>query len=80
MPNIDPNPENYVCAGIIHTQAAQIGTLVRMEPNKQAKVFVHSKLTCQGQSTFPFQMYRLTIRSSRDGVAGTLSDLLIENF
>ena len=38
LDNIDPNPENFVCAGILHSQAAQIGTLIRLEPNKQAKV------------------------------------------
>ncbi|KAL7077418.1 hypothetical protein ACQ4LE_003385 [Meloidogyne hapla] len=60
LPGIDPNPDNFVCAGIIHTQAAQIGTLIRLEPNKQTR------------------MYRLTIRSSREGVASTLCDLLTE--
>jgi len=38
LPGIDPNPDNFVCAGIIHTQAAQIGTLIRLEPNKQTRV------------------------------------------
>ena len=38
LENVDPNPENFVCAGIIHTQALQIGTLIRLEPNRQAKV------------------------------------------
>lgn len=38
MDNIDPNPENFVCAGIIHTRTAQIGCLLRLEPNKQAQV------------------------------------------
>lgn len=38
MDNIDPNPENFVCAGIIHTRSAQIGCLLRLEPNKQAQV------------------------------------------
>lgn len=36
---VDPNPENFVCAGIIHTKALQIGTLIRLEPNRQAKVW-----------------------------------------
>jgi AP-2 complex subunit alpha len=62
LTNVDPNPENYVCAGIIHTQTAQIGTLIRFEPNKQAK------------------MYRLTVRSSRDGVATTICQILAEQF
>lgn len=38
LTDVDPNPENYVCAGIINTHTQQIGTLVRLEPNKQAKV------------------------------------------
>ena len=35
---IDPNPDNMVCAGIIHTQSHQVGCLLRLEPNKQAQV------------------------------------------
>jgi AP-2 complex subunit alpha len=38
LPGIDPNPDNFVCAGIIHTRAVQIGVLLRLEPNKQAEV------------------------------------------
>lgn len=37
---IDPNPDNYVCAGIIHTKQQQIGCLLRLEPNKQANVSI----------------------------------------
>nr|SVE89093.1 EOG090X0109 [Daphnia sinensis] len=51
LDGIDPNPENYVSAGIIHTRTQQIGCLLRLEPNRQA------------------QMYRLTIRSSKDSVS-----------
>uniref|UniRef100_A0A0K0CXQ4 Alpha_adaptinC2 domain-containing protein n=1 Tax=Angiostrongylus cantonensis TaxID=6313 RepID=A0A0K0CXQ4_ANGCA len=39
LSGVDPNPDNYVCAGIIHTQTQQIGTLIRLEPNKQAKMY-----------------------------------------
>ncbi|KAI1712702.1 AP-2 complex subunit alpha-2 [Ditylenchus destructor] len=39
LTGVDPNPENFVSAGIIHTQTAQIGTLIRLEPNKSAKMF-----------------------------------------
>uniref|UniRef100_A0A1I7XYU0 Alpha_adaptinC2 domain-containing protein n=2 Tax=Steinernema glaseri TaxID=37863 RepID=A0A1I7XYU0_9BILA len=39
LKDVDPNPENFVLAGIIHTQVQQIGTLVRLEPNKQAKMY-----------------------------------------
>lgn len=38
MENIDPNPENYVCAGVIQTKSQQIGCLLRLEPNAQAQV------------------------------------------
>ena len=38
LDGIDPNPENFVMAGIVHTREAQIGCLLRLEPNKQAQV------------------------------------------
>ena len=38
LEGIDPNPENYVCAGIIHTKSVQIGCLLRLEPNSAAQV------------------------------------------
>jgi AP-2 complex subunit alpha len=38
LDGIDPNPDNMVCAGIIHTQTHQVGCLLRLEPNKQANV------------------------------------------
>lgn len=39
LEGIDPNPENYVCAGIIHTKTAQVGCLLRLEPNTQALMY-----------------------------------------
>lgn len=38
LDGIDPNPDNFVCAGIVHMRAQQIGCLLRLEPNKQAQV------------------------------------------
>ena len=38
LEGVDPNPENFVCAGIIHTKNVQIGCLLRLEPNGQAHV------------------------------------------
>jgi AP-2 complex subunit alpha len=38
MESVDPNPDNFVCAGIIHTKTVQIGCLLRLEPNNQAHV------------------------------------------
>ncbi len=40
LEGIDPNPDNMVAAGIIHTQSHQVGCLLRLEPNKQAQVSV----------------------------------------
>uniref|UniRef100_A0A8C7V3S8 AP-2 complex subunit alpha n=1 Tax=Oncorhynchus mykiss TaxID=8022 RepID=A0A8C7V3S8_ONCMY len=41
LENVDPNPENYVCAGVIQTKAQQVGCLLRLEPNAQAQVHTH---------------------------------------
>lgn len=38
LDGIDPNPDNFVCAGIIHMRSQQVGCLLRLEPNKQAQV------------------------------------------
>ncbi|XP_046665758.1 AP-2 complex subunit alpha [Homalodisca vitripennis] len=62
LENIDPNPDNFVCAGIIHTRTQQIGCLLRLEPNKQA------------------QMYRLTVRSSKEPVSIEICELLADQF
>jgi len=60
LEGIDPNPDNYVCAGIIHTKTVQIGCLLRLEPNKSAN------------------MYRLTIRTSKDSVSQHICYVLSE--
>jgi len=60
LEGIDPNPENYVCAGIIHTKTVQIGCLLRLEPNKSAN------------------MYRLTVRTSKDSVSQHICYVLSE--
>ncbi|MBN3278418.1 AP2A1 protein, partial [Polyodon spathula] len=62
LENVDPNPENFVCAGVIQTKSAQVGCLLRLEPNAQA------------------QMYRLTLRSSKEIVSKRLCELLAEQF
>ncbi|XP_076000094.1 AP-2 complex subunit alpha-1 isoform X4 [Genypterus blacodes] len=62
LDNVDPNPENYVCAGVIQTKGQQVGCLLRLEPNGQA------------------QMYRLTLRCSKDSVSKRLCELLAQQF
>uniref|UniRef100_A0A674BKK6 AP-2 complex subunit alpha n=1 Tax=Salmo trutta TaxID=8032 RepID=A0A674BKK6_SALTR len=44
LENVDPNPENYVCAGVIQTKAQQVGCLLRLEPNAQAQVHTHTNV------------------------------------
>lgn len=46
LDQVDPNPDNMVCAGIIHTQSQQVGCLLRLEPNKQAQVSKHECPIC----------------------------------
>lgn len=62
LDGVDPNPVNFVGAGVIHTKTTQVGCLLRLEPNIQA------------------QMYRLTLRTSRDSVSQRLCELLSEQF
>uniref|UniRef100_T1IZY9 AP-2 complex subunit alpha n=1 Tax=Strigamia maritima TaxID=126957 RepID=T1IZY9_STRMM len=62
LEGVDPNPDNFVCAGIIHMRSTQIGCLLRLEPNRQA------------------QMYRLTIRTSKESISKELSELLGNQF
>ncbi|XP_069480109.1 AP-2 complex subunit alpha-2 isoform X1 [Ambystoma mexicanum] len=62
LEEVDPNPSNFVGAGIIHTKTSQVGCLLRLEPNTQA------------------QMYRLTLRTSKENVSRRLCDLLSEQF
>ncbi|XP_013862689.1 AP-2 complex subunit alpha-2 [Austrofundulus limnaeus] len=62
LDGVDPNPANFVGAGIIHSKTTQVGCLIRLEPNTQA------------------QMYRLTLRTSKDSVSQRLCELLSEQF
>lgn len=62
LEGIDPNPDNLVCAGIIHTQSHQVGCLLRLEPNKQA------------------QMFRLTVRASKEQVTTEICNMLVDQF
>lgn len=38
LEGIDPNPDNFVSAGVLNTRASLIGCLLRLEPNKETKV------------------------------------------
>ncbi|XP_072890173.1 AP-2 complex subunit alpha-2 isoform X1 [Hemitrygon akajei] len=62
LQDVDPNHDNFVGAGIIHTKSIQVGCLLRLEPNSQA------------------QMYRLTLRTSKETVSKRLCGLLSQQF
>ncbi|XP_041472385.1 AP-2 complex subunit alpha-2-like isoform X3 [Lytechinus variegatus] len=60
LDGVDPNPENFVGAGIVHTKNQQVGCLMRLEPNQQARMYrltlrtskpVVSKVLCDLFST-----------------------------
>jgi AP-2 complex subunit alpha len=38
LDGIDPNPDNFVSAGVISTKNILVGCLLRLEPNKDKKV------------------------------------------
>ena len=38
LEGVDPNPDNFVSASIIHTRTQQVGCLLRLEPNKEVQV------------------------------------------
>lgn len=62
LQGVDPNPDNFVGAGVIHSKSIQVGCLLRLEPNSQA------------------QMYRLTLRTSKESVSKRLCELLSQQF
>ena len=78
--SIDPNPSNFVSAGILNTKVALIGCLLRLEPNAEKKVstavlFFHvCMLSCNTQ------LYRLTVRTSNERVSKEICDFLIDQF
>jgi len=39
LEGVDPNAENFVSAGIIHTRSQQVGCLMRLEPNNAAQMY-----------------------------------------
>jgi len=38
LENVDPNPDNFVSAGILNTTSVLVGCLLRLEPNKAKQV------------------------------------------
>lgn len=80
LPDVDPNPNNFVCAGVLHMSGdGKVGCLMRLEPNKEAKVcpsrFTPSP-TCIAKLMNLSQLCRITVRSTSEEVAGEVQKLL----
>ena len=41
LEDVDPNPANFVSAGVITTASVLVGCLLRLEPNTETKVQIH---------------------------------------
>lgn len=65
LDGIDPNPDNFVCAGIVHMRAQQVGCLLRLEPNKQAQVssliFEYSSYVTSGVFSFNYEIFIIDV-------------------
>merc|ERR1711935_1275599 len=61
LEGVDPNPDNYVSAGIIHTKTIQIGCLMRLEPNHSANMY---RLTVRLAKTKYHRLSAMYCRSS----------------
>ncbi|XP_047435704.1 AP-2 complex subunit alpha-2 isoform X2 [Mugil cephalus] len=48
LEGVDPNPANFVGAGVIHTKNTQVGCLLRLEPNIQAQMYRLTLRTSRG--------------------------------
>ena len=66
LDGVDPNPTNFVGAGVIHTKNTQVGCLLRLEPNTQAQVRTRThahthRYTHGGTHTGPHTLTHLLI-------------------
>lgn len=60
LDGIDPNPDNFVCAGIIHMRTQQVGCLLRLEPNKNAQVS-ESNVKLFNNSYFQYEDFSIPV-------------------
>jgi AP-2 complex subunit alpha len=77
LQGIDPNPNNIVGAAVLHTSGAgKVGCLLRVEPNKDAKVSVGFSIETAGSNQPYEQLSRITVRSTSEDVASEVQKLL----
>lgn len=51
LSGIDPNPDNFVAAGIVHAATSRVGCLLRLEPNRKANMYRLTMRTSNGAFT-----------------------------
>jgi AP-2 complex subunit alpha len=77
LDGIDPNPNNLVAAGVLHMAVeGKVGCLLRVEPNRDAKVGIGCNHLSSSLTVFTSQLCRLTVRSTSEEVAGEVQKLL----
>lgn len=59
LEGIDPNPNNFVSAGILHMRNQQVGCLLRLEPNVPAQVSLIDTICCFVQACVPSYFWLL---------------------
>jgi AP-2 complex subunit alpha len=75
LSDVDPNLNNIVGAGVLHTSVdGKVGCLLRLEPNRDAKVRDRRPLAVLGLSLF--QLCRITVRSTSEDVVGEVQRLI----
>ena len=77
LDEIDPNPNNLVGAGILHSSVdGKVGCLLRFEPNQEAKVggsfLYRGSVNVEPQK----QLCRVTVRSTSEDVAAEVQRLI----
>ena len=74
--DVDPNVNNIVGAGVLHTSAdGKVGCLLRLEPNRDAKVR-DRRLLAVFSELILLQLCRITVRSTSEDVVGEVQRLI----
>lgn len=82
LEGVDPNPNNLVGAGILHTSVdGKVGCLLRFEPNQDAKVgllclIIKENATAKLWASSQKQLCRVTVRSTSEDVAAEVQKLI----
>jgi len=76
LAEVDPNVNNFVGAGVLHMLGeGKVGCLLRLEPNREAKVREHETRTMFSRLRH-LQLCRITVRSTSEDVVGEVQKLI----